>query len=223
MSYASDVWESDGWENLSTEDYSEAINEAVENVVQSVNEGGNGGDGNGGDDDSYHASYSPTPGGSLETEFTEDQPYYVNPISGTPIDLGFMGDPMGAIIAGRPFLEPSNIPLYMGGLPDVVQYPLSTYFQTLVDAVTGGDGDGDGDGDDRSFCEKYPWMPQCWLGQGGGGPLIDFPDFNLNIPGLGGGDLSWLLWLALGGGALLLLYKWATKKQIEVRTVYAEE
>ena len=80
---------------------------------------------------------------------------------------------------------------------------------------------------EMTFCELYPWHPSCWVGDGdgdgGGAPWFNLQFPSINIPGVGASDWSWLIWLALGGGVLLVLYKWATKKQIEVKTVYAEE
>ena len=199
-------------------DTSEDKPETVHDVIASIISGGNG-DGNGGDSG---PDYSPVPGGSLETAFTEDQPYYVNPITNTPIDLGFMGDPMGAILAGRPFLEPSNVPLYMGGLPDVAQYPLETYYNVLVNALSGGGNDDrDPPPEDCSnpvYAITHPL--ECLVGPGLGDFQIQFPSLNLNVPGLG--DMTWLFWLMGGGLALLLAYKWATKKpkqEVEIRYV----
>ena len=76
---------------------------------------------------------------------------------------------------------------------------------------------------EMTFCELYPWHPSCWAGDGdgGGAPWFNLQFPSINIPGVGASDWSWLIWLALGGGILLALYKWATKKEVEIK--YVEE
>ena len=74
---------------------------------------------------------------------------------------------------------------------------------------------------DKKFCELYPWHPACWGDGNGGGFNFQFPSFGLSFPGQGASDWEWLIWLALGGAVFFVLYKWATKKEVEIK--YVEE